>query len=259
MDLKSNTVFITGGATGIGRGLAEAFHQLGNRVIVGGRREEYLQAVCHANPGMEYCKLDVRKREQIQQAAAHLTSTFPKLNCLINNAGVQRAHDFRTGDPSLEEIAAEIQTNFTGLVQLCSAFLPHLQRQQRACLINVSSGLGLIPLSRVPVYSATKAAVHSFTQSLRHQLRNTNVEVVELIPPSVATDLRASRPQEVHSGPPALALKEYIAETMKALGDGEQEIAVGTARHALAATSSVDCSENLFPDESLGGLTSTAA
>lgn len=240
MNLESNTIFITGGGTGIGRGLAEAFHRLGNKVIIAGRREEILHAVCDVNPGMAYCKLDVRDSGQIQHVAAHLTKAFPDLNCIVNNAGIQRAYDFRTEPPSAEDIETEILTNLAGLVQLCSVFLPHLRKQKKGFLINVSSGLGLVPLARVPVYSATKAAVHSFTRSLRHQLRNTNIEVVELIPPAVATDLRVSRPQESEAGPRPLPLDEYVTATMNALGQGELEIAVGTAQYALAATSDDD-------------------
>jgi uncharacterized oxidoreductase len=245
MDLHGNTILITGGGSGIGRGLAEAFHRLENKVIISGRRESLLQEACTANPGMEYTVLDVRDRAQVQGAAEHLAKSFPALNCLINNAGVQRALEFSSGDISCDAIEEEIGTNFTGLVQMCAAFLPQLRQQARAALINVSSGLGLTPLSRVPVYSATKAAVHAFTMTLRHQLRASSVEVIELIPPSVATDLRAARNESTQAGPRPMPLEEYIAETFQGLERGEQEIAVGTARRGLAATSS-DEVRNIF-------------
>jgi uncharacterized oxidoreductase len=238
VDVRSNTILITGGGSGIGRGLAEAFHKLGNKVIIGGRRQSALQAVCAANPGMEHVSLDVKNRDQILRVANRLNSTFPALNVIINNAGIQRAVDFNADAFSTDSIEEEIGTNLTGLVLMCAAFLPHLRKQPRAAVANVSSGLGLVPLSTVPVYSATKAAVHAFTASLRHQLRSTSVEVIELIPPSVATDLRAGR--EDNGGPQPMPLDEYIAETMQRLEKGETEIAVGTARYGLAAVSGDD-------------------
>jgi len=238
VDVRSNTILITGGGSGIGRGLAEAFHKLGNKVIIGGRRQSALQAVCAANPGMEHVSLDVKNRDQILRVANRLNSTFPALNVIINNAGIQRAVDFNADAFSTDSIEEEIGTNLTGLVLMCAAFLPHLRKQPRAAVANVSSGLGLVPLSTVPVYSATKAAVHAFTASLRHQLRSTSVEVIELIPPSVATDLRAGR--EDNGGPQPMPLDEYIAETMRRLEKGETEIAVGTARYGLAAVSGDD-------------------
>lgn len=239
MKLQSNRMFITGGGTGIGRGLAEAFHKLGNKVIIGGRRKHVLQEVCAANPGMEHVLLDVANSDQVLEVAGHLTSTFPDLNCIINNAGIQRALDFAGDSFPLSAYAEEVQTNLIGLIAMCTAFLPQLKKQPHASILNVSSGLGLVPLSRVPVYSATKAAVHSFTMSLRHQLRDTSVEVIELIPPSVATDLRAGREGSAR-GPQPMPLDEYISETMKGLERGDSEIAVGTACFALAAASNDD-------------------
>jgi uncharacterized oxidoreductase len=240
MKLSSNTILITGGGSGVGRGLAEALQAQGNTVIISGRRENMLQSVCAANPGMHYVVLDVRDRNQVHGVADRLISEFAQLNCLVNNAGIQRAFDFRNETLDDDTVEDEIQTNFTGLVQMCSAFLPHLRKQDHSTIINVSSGLGIIPLSKVPVYSATKAAVHSFTMSLRYQLRDTSVEVIELIPPSVATNLRAGREEKGQSGPPAMPLSEYIAETMKGLASGEPEIAVGTAQFGLAAISNAD-------------------
>jgi uncharacterized oxidoreductase len=234
MKTTGSTIFITGGGSGIGRGLAEAFHKSGNKVIIGGRRRQALAEVCSANPGMESIPLDVQDRNHIRDVARQLAHKFPKLNCVVNNAGIQRAIDFTKDPISFDAIEEEITTNLTGLIHMCAAFLPHLKKQARASLINVSSGLGLMPLALVPVYSATKAAVHSFTRSLRHQLRATTVEVIELIPPSVVSDLRTGR-DEAHSGPPSMPLDEYIAETIKGIERGDTEIAVGMAQRGLAA------------------------
>lgn len=240
MHLQGNTLFITGGGSGIGRGLAEAFHQLGNnQVIIGGRREDVLRATCAANPGMQWITLDTTNAASIQSAAERLTRDFPALNVVINNAGIQRLHDFAIDTPLDDDlIAQEIETNFTGVIRLCAAFLPHLRRQESATLINVSSGLALVPLARFPVYCATKAAVHSFTQSLRYQLRDTCVKVVELIPPYVDTELghtsREVRP--THGGPPPMPLADYVQAAMQELQCGGENAAVGTAKTMLAAT-----------------------
>jgi uncharacterized oxidoreductase len=243
MNLRSNTVFITGGASGIGLGLAQAFYRLRNKVIIGSRRQDLLKQVCSAHEGMDYVVVDVGNPDQIQDVAGYLIEKYPSINRVINNAGIQRLIDFTSDNVSNELIEEEIGTNFTGLVQICAAFLPHLRKQNPASLINVSSGLGLTPLSKVPVYSATKAAVHSFTKSLRHQLKGTSVEVIELIPPSVATELRSGRNDSEHVGPPAMPLDEYISQTMTALETNEQEIAVGSARFGLRATSNEEVSK----------------
>ena len=236
MKMHSNTIFITGGTSGIGKGLAEAFYQLGNQVIISGRREDRLRTVCAANPGMRYFVLDVTDIASVRATARKIFEEFPALNCVFNNAGVQRRHDFAAGRP-LDEPAmlAEIQTNLLGLIRVSAEFLPHLKNQQDATLLNVSSGLAFVPFAVFPVYCATKAAVHSFSLSLRHQLRDSKVKVIELIPPYVATELGGG------GQTPAGALRQmpldtFIAETMKELAGDADEIAIGGAKNLLAAT-----------------------
>jgi uncharacterized oxidoreductase len=130
----------------------------------------------------------------------------------------------------------EVNTNVIGLIRCCAAFLPHLKASPRATLVNVSSGLAFVPLARFPVYCATKAAVHSFSQSFRHQLKATGVKVIELIPPYVATELdRTSRHMQAHAGPPAMPLDAFIAEAMKELASDGEELAVAQAKHLRAA------------------------
>jgi len=237
MKMQSNTIFITGGGSGIGRGLAEAFHKRGNQIIIAGRREELLKKTCGANPGMRYIQMDVTDAASIRSGAAEVTSRFPKLNCVINNAGIQRAHDFTHGESvSNELIEQEIDTNLLGLIRVSAALLPHLQKMENAALVNVSSGLGFVPLSRFPVYCATKAAVHSFCLSIRHQLRGTGVQVIEIIPPYVATDLGRTHPTG-GSGPAPMPLDEYIVALMEELAGGPEEAAVGTAKRVVAASS----------------------
>ncbi|HXP81921.1 MAG TPA: SDR family NAD(P)-dependent oxidoreductase [Verrucomicrobiae bacterium] len=237
MKMQSNTIFITGGSSGIGKGLAEAFHQLGNQVIISGRREDRLRSVCAANPGMRHFVLDVTDLTSVRNTARKVIEEFPALNCVFNNSGVQRRHNFASGKP-IDDAAmlAEIQTNLLGLIRVSAEFLPHLKNQQNATLLNVSSGLAFVPIAIFPVYCATKAAVHSFSLSLRQQLRDSNVRVIELIPPYVATELGGV------SKAPAGALRQmpletFIAETMKELAGDAEEIAIGGAKNLLAASS----------------------
>jgi uncharacterized oxidoreductase len=237
MDLRSNTVLITGGGSGIGKGLAEAFHRSGNRVIVAGRRAESLKELCGAHAGMEFVVLDVTDSGAIRDVASDVVSRFPELNCVINNAGVQRVHDFASDQP-LDEVALldEVNTNLLGVIRCCAAFLPHLKRRPHATLVNVSSGLAFVPLARFPVYCATKSAFHSFTLSLRRQLRGTGVRVVELIPPYVATDLdRTTRTSRPHAGPQPMPLEAFIDEATRELATDGDELAVAEAKRLRAA------------------------
>jgi uncharacterized oxidoreductase len=236
MKMHANTIFITGATSGIGKGLAEAFHGLGNQVIISGRREDRLRSVCAANPGMRHFVLDVTDLASVRDTARKIIAEFPSLNCVFNNSGVQRRHDFSSGK-SIDDAAmlAEIQTNLLGLIRVSAEFLPHLKNQQGATLLNVSSGLAFVPIAIFPVYCATKAAVHSFSLSLRRQLKDSNVQVIELIPPYVATELDGG------STAPAGALRQmpletFIAETMKELAGDADEIAIGGAKNLLAAT-----------------------
>jgi uncharacterized oxidoreductase len=234
MRQHSNTIFITGGGTGIGRGLSEAFHKLGNRVIVGGRREAVLKETCAANPGMSYVVLDIRDASSIKAAAEAVLADYPGLNCVINNAGLQRVHDFTAaGNLNDAAIVEEIETNLLGLVRVCAAFIPHLHGQKEAHLINVSSGLAFVPIARVPVYCATKAAVHSFCVSLRHQLRGSSVRVIELVPPWVDTDLDKGRRRP--PGPQPMPLPQFIAEAMEGLSGDSDEVIVGDAKFLYAS------------------------
>jgi uncharacterized oxidoreductase len=222
MEMTGNTILITGGASGIGRGLAEAFHRLGNRVIVAGRRAEVLAEVVAANPGMASVVFDVEEGAAIPGFVARVLDAHPGLNVLVNNAGIMRAEDMMAEPYDLTDAEATIATNLLGPIRLTAALLPHLKRQGRAAVLNVSSGLAFVPLAMTPTYSATKAALHSWSQSLRHQLRTTAVEVIEVAPPAVATDLMPRS----RDNPNALQLDAYIAEVMDLLAAGGPEILV---------------------------------
>lgn len=212
MHPSGNTILITGGGSGIGRGLAEALQAAGNQVIIAGRRQSALDATTQANPGMQSAILDVEQPGSIQKFASDLIQRFPKLNVLINNAGIMRAENLKSDPVNLADAEAIVATNLLGPIRLTAALLPHLRKQPHATIINVSSGLAFVPLSLTPTYNATKAAIHSYTQSLRYQLRSTAVEVLEIIPPYVQTELMNGA-----EDPRAMPLKEYIAETMSLL------------------------------------------
>ncbi|MGV0743452.1 SDR family oxidoreductase [Mycolicibacterium sp. XJ870] len=212
MRMTGNHVLVTGGGSGIGRGIAESLHRLGNHVTVAGRRETALKEVARANSGMQYLVLDQTDPADIARFAAALAALRPELNVLINNAGIQRPEDLTTGD--VQAAVTQIATNLLGPIRLTAALLPGLASQPSAAIINVTSGLAFVPNAAMPTYSATKAALHSYTQSLRHQLRDTAIEVIEIIPPQVRTALRDT------DDPRAMPLEDYIAETMTLLTAG---------------------------------------
>jgi uncharacterized oxidoreductase len=220
MRLMGNTILVTGGGTGIGRGLAESFHRLGNQVIIAGRRRGQLESVAAANPGMQCLSLDQSDAADIERFAAEATQRHPELNVLINNAGIQYSEDLTAG--RVAEAEAMITTNLLGPIRLTAALSPCLLAQPRSAVLNVTSQLAFLPKALAPTYCATKAALHSYTQSLRFQLRNTAVQVIEIIPPGVQTGIRGERDYE----PTAMPVDEYIAETMALLTEEPEAIEI---------------------------------
>src|SRR6202789_3809519 len=161
MNITDNTILITGGGTGIGRGLAEAFHALGNNVIIAGRRKHALDETMRANPGMNSVPFDVGDSAGIRSFAAKVVAAFPALNVLINNAGIMRAENLLSQQDDLADAEAIVATNLLGPIRLTAALLPHLQKQAYSTIMTVSSGLAFVPLALTPTYCATKAAIHS--------------------------------------------------------------------------------------------------
>jgi uncharacterized oxidoreductase len=212
MNLSGNTILITGGGSGIGRGLAEALHALGNQVVIAGRRKQALEETTAANPGMKSLTLNIESPAAIREFAAQIAADYPALNVLINNAGIMRPEHLLAQQADLADAEATVTTNLLGPIRLTAALLPHLQRQPHSTIVNVSSGLAFVPLSLTPTYCATKAAIHSYTQSLRYQLRSTTIEVLELIPPYVQTHL-----MDGAEDPRAMPLDKYLAEVMEIL------------------------------------------
>ncbi|MBV1705373.1 MAG: SDR family oxidoreductase [Hyphomicrobiales bacterium] len=210
MNESGNTILVTGGTSGIGRALAHEFHALDNRVIVTGRRKALLDEVTAAHPGMVGYVLDVDDPTAIRDFATMATSKHPDLNVLLNNAGIMPIEDLTADVVDVSAAEAVIATNLLAPIRLTAALLPHLRRRARSAVINVSSGLAFVPLAITPTYNATKAAIHSYTMSLRRQLRETSVEVIEIVPPGVQTDLMPG----MADNPNMMPLHEFIAETM---------------------------------------------
>jgi len=220
MKLSGNTVFITGGTSGIGRSLAEALHKRGNQVIISGRRKRHLAEVTKANPGMQSLELNVEDPASIASVAKKLIAEYPKLNVLINNAGIMQIDD-AAGAIDEAVLVSTVTTNLLGPIRMTSALIEHLKKQPAATVINVSSGLAFVPLAITAVYSATKAAIHSYTQSMRYKLKGTSVRVLELIPPWVQTDLLNSKNE-----PRAMPLAAFIEEAVTVLGTDAEEVMV---------------------------------
>ncbi len=216
MNLIGNTILITGGGTGIGRGLAEAFHQRGNQVIIAGRRQSVLDDTTRANPGMRSLPLDIENPDDFQRFVAEVKTEIPTLNVLINNAGIMKFEDLKAGVDTLATAEQIIAINLLGPLRLTAALLPTLMAQPKATIMTVSSGLAFIPMAATATYCATKAAIHSWTQSLRHQLSGTSIEVLELAPPYVQTELLTPGGA---TDPNAMPLADFIAETMDLLKD----------------------------------------
>ena len=224
MKLTGNTIFITGGASGIGRGLAEALHKLGNQVIISGRRQSQLDATTRANPGMASLQLDIEDPDSIAAVRKQLMGQFPSLNVLINNAGIMQIDDAAGGiDDGL--LVSTVTTNLLGPIRLTAALLDHLKEQASAVIIYNTSVLAYVPLAFAAVYSATKAALHSFALSQRYKLKETSVSVLEIAPPWVQTDLLGSNNETR-----AMPLAEFIEETIRVLGTDAHEILVERAK-----------------------------
>jgi uncharacterized oxidoreductase len=224
MKLTGNTILITGGGSGIGRGLAEALHKLGNRVIIAGRRKSNLDKTTQANPGMHSVELDIADSEDIAAVAKKLIADYPAINVLINNAGIMLVDD-AAGAIDEQLLTSTVTTNLLGPIRLTSGLIEHLKKQPQATIIYNTSALAFVPLALTAVYSSTKAALHSYVLSQRYKLKGTPVRVLEIAPPWVQTDLLNSNEE-----PRAMPLKEFIEETIKVLGTDADEILVEQAK-----------------------------
>lgn len=214
MQITGNTILITGGSSGIGRGLAESFHKKGNQVIVSGRRQQALDEVTSANFGIKSLLLDLNDRDSIRLFSQQVNQDYPGLNVLINNAGISKVEELKSPPDYLEDAEAIVTTNLLEPIRLTATLLPLLQKQSHSAILTVSSGLGFVPNAATPTYSATKAAIHSYSVSLRHQIKGTPTEVIEIIPPYVQTQLSGDHQM---TDPRAMPLDEFITEVMDIL------------------------------------------
>ncbi len=214
MTTTGNTILVTGGGSGIGRGMAQAFHQLGNAVVVAGRRRQVLDEVTAANPGMKSAVLDIEDPAAVRDFGAAMARDFPALNVVLHSAGIMRPENIQSQPDDLADVEATVATNLLGPIRLTAALLPLLRRQPRSAILTVSSGLAFVPKAMTPTYCATKAAIHSYTLSLRHQLKGTTTEVIEVIPPYVQTHLMGQRQAE---DPQAMPLADYLEEVLRIL------------------------------------------
>jgi uncharacterized oxidoreductase len=230
MNLSGNTILVTGGATGIGLSLVTRFLERGNEVIVCGRREDRLAELKQAYPKIHTRVFDVAEADQRAELAYWIIEEFPLINVLVKNAGIQRRIDL-TATEDWNETRTEIAINLEAPIHLTQLFYPYFATKEDAAIVNVTSGLSFIPLANVPVYCASKAALHSFTLSLRWQLKESPVNVIEIIPPAVDTDLQAPG---LHSF--GVKVDEFADHVFKELENGGIEIAYGTAQIASQAS-----------------------
>lgn len=231
MKLAGNTILITGGGTGIGWAIAQRFLKAGSTVIICGRREDKLKEAQSQFPQLHTIVADVAIEADRVRLFEEVTRRFPALNVLVNNAGIQRRMQLLGNDEPWSAHRQEIAINLDAPIHLSMLFLPHLAKQQDPAIVNVTSGLAFAPLAIAPIYSATKAGLHSFTLSMRHQLADTPIRVVEIVPPAVNTDLGGAG---LHTW--GADLNEFTDSIMARMAAGELEIGFGTSEERRNAS-----------------------
>lgn len=213
MNITGNTIFIPGSTSGIGLALALALRDKGNTVIVGGRRTSLLAEIAAAHPGIDTVEIDTADPASIAAASREVLARHPDLNVLITMAGIMRAEDWHTPSSFLESAESVVTTNVLGPIRLIAEFIEHLRGKPDATIVTVSSGLAFAPLAATPSYNASKAAIHMLSESLRLQLADTPVKVVELEPPSVRTALMPGHENDEF----AMPLEDFVSEVMTLL------------------------------------------
>ena len=230
MEIKNNTILITGGATGIGFSLAETLVNAGNTVIICGRREAKLKEAREKLPRIQTKVCDLSKKLERESLFNWVKHNFPDCNVLINNAGIQRMINLTKGTKELLSGENEVEINLVAPIHLSAHFIPLLLKKREAAIINVSSGLGFVPIAAMPVYCATKAAVHLFTVSLRYQLKDSPIKVFEIVPPAVDTELGKGTAEDTDHEYKGIPPSEIARATLAALATNEYEIVVGEAK-----------------------------
>lgn len=230
MKMDSNIILITGGTSGIGFELATQLLQLGNTVIITGRDQSKLNLAKKKLPSVHTFQCDVSQPKEISDLFEKVTSQFPELNFLINNAGISRELNFHSNEADLEDISSEIDINLSGSIWMVKQFCSHLKVKKSAAIMNISSILAFVPYPLFPVYCATKAGIHSFTQSLRVQLKNTNIKVFELAPPLTETSLVENLGADNFEGIKAMDVSVMVRAALKGLEQDRFEILPGQSR-----------------------------
>lgn len=230
MDLSNNKVLVTGGGTGIGLAIAKRFLDAGSQVIICGRRADKLTEARAAHPGLETRVANIANATGREELIAWMIDEYPDFNAIVNNAGIQRRERFANDTADWSSRQKEIAINLEAPVHLASLVLNHFRTQPQAAIINISSGLGFVPFPAAPIYSATKAAIHSFTMSLRAELDATSIQVVEIVPPAVNTELGGAG---IHTS--GVPVDDFANSVMARVAAGELEMGYGfseTARRA---------------------------
>jgi uncharacterized oxidoreductase len=229
MNTSNNTILITGGTSGIGLAFAEEFLRFGNKVIICGRRKDRLKHIKENHPEIITHECDIEIASQREDMYKWILQHHPETNVLINNAGIQLLADL-TKPIDLDKVYSEVETNFIAPVHLASMFANHLVTKNDGVIINISSGLAFVPIAFMPIYCATKAAIHSLTMSLRYQLRNTTIKVFEVIPPSVDTELGHERREDKTQSHGGIPVAEFLSEAMDALKNDILEAPIGQSK-----------------------------
>jgi uncharacterized oxidoreductase len=233
MKISGNAILITGGATGIGFGLAEAFFNASNKVLICGRRQAKLEEARKKLPQLQIHQCDVTLKDGRESLFNWIKNQHPDMNILINNAGVSGPIDFKKGVPEAFKSEDEIETNFKAPVYLSAYFIPLLLGKKDAAIINISSGLAFVPMASAPLYCATKAGLHSFTLALRHQLKETSIKVFELMPPIVDTDLGKDATDTTERIIRGIPPSKFAKDALKAINNDEYEMASGEAKQLM--------------------------
>jgi uncharacterized oxidoreductase len=218
MKITGNTILVTGGTSGIGRAMAEALHDRGNRVLVTGRRQALLDEITAQRPGLAGFSLDVNDADSLSRLRAHLREYYPELNVVMANAGISRTEDLTSDDWTADDAEAVVQTNILGVLRVTETVLPLLKANADSTLLVTSSALAFVPRSDFPAYCASKAFLHSWLQSLRHQLRAWPIEILELCPPYVQTELTGAHQA---SDQRAMPLTAFVTEALQKLQAGD--------------------------------------
>ena len=228
MKTTGNTILITGGTSGIGLAFAKEFIKQGNKVIITGRRSERLDEITESLPEIITKVSDVADEAQRKDLADWLKQNYPETNLLLNNAGIQLVTDLKK-PVDLKKVHSEIETNFIAPVHLTSLIVPLLAKKDNAAIINITSGLAFTPIAFMPVYCATKAAMHSLTISLRHQVKEMGIKVFEIAPPAVDTELGHQRREDKNESHGGIPVGEFIEGAMDAIKNDRFEAAIGLA------------------------------